>query len=148
MPSHTRVRRHEHVRGGRRRVRRPAAPSVLEDTVAAVNDYRRKLDWLRKAGLRRFGGDYSITGKGRRYIRDVVRRDDEARGMLSEHAERWESGAMTKAERGMPQVELVFVALRNELDPEPEASAELRARGFDPAAALREGGYDVTPPGE
>jgi hypothetical protein len=70
------------------------------------------------------------------------------RKRLSDLAERWASGALTEVERDMTQIELIFYGFLRDLDREAEALSDLRAQGFDPAAALREAGYSYTPPDE
>jgi hypothetical protein len=96
------------------------------------------------AGLirrRRFRGGHRVTLKGNRYLRDAILRDEELRAEMSKRIDRWESGAMTKAERREALVELVVLGWTRDRKGEAEAVADLRAQALDPYRALdpREG---------
>ena len=83
---------------------------------------------------RRLLGGYRLTLRGTWYMRDRARLHENVGAKLSEYAEVWESGAMTKRERREAQVELVMLAWEKDEAMMAESVAELRAQGFDPLA--------------
>jgi len=82
---------------------------------------------------RLFGG-YKLTLKGTWYLRDRAGLHEDVRAKLSEYAEKWESGAMTKRERREGRVELVVLAWERDEIEMADAVAGPRAQGFDPLA--------------
>jgi hypothetical protein len=99
-------------------------------------DHELAIEEAHRAGFLRRGlrRGYRVTLKGTRYLRDACSRHGDVRFEMSKHAEKWESGTMTKPERREALVELVAVAWEKDVVAEAEALAELRAQGFDPFA--------------
>ncbi len=95
-----------------------------------------RLTDVRRAGLvkKRLFGGYKLTLKGTWYLRDRAGLHEDVRAKLSEYAEKWESGAMTKSERREGQVELVALAWERDETEMADAVADLRAKGYDPLA--------------
>ena len=102
-------------------------------------DREQCVDDVRSAGLirRRLLGGYRLTLEGNWYLRDAVLRDEDLRAQMSKQTDRWESGAMTKAERREALIELVLLAWTRAGIGAAEAIADLRSQGLDDPLKLR-----------
>ena len=104
-------------------------------------DREQCVDDVRSAGLirRRLLGGYRLTRRGNRYLRDAILRDEDLRAQMSKQTDRWESGAMTKAERREALIELVLLAWTRDRDRIGAADdiADLRSQGLDDPLKLR-----------
>jgi hypothetical protein len=107
-------------------------------TVASVRDAVADLNELKRHGLirRRLRGGYAPTRHGLRYLRDAILRNDELRAEMGKRIDRWEAGELTKDGRRQALVELIGRGWEWDGALQAEALASLRARGFDPLAAL------------
>jgi hypothetical protein len=85
---------------------------------------------------RLFGGDYRVTLKGNRYLREAILRNDELRDEMSRQIDRWEAGEMTKAERRQSLFTLVMLGWTRDRVEMESALEDLRSQGFDPLAHL------------
>ena len=105
--------------------------------MASVRDVA-DLDEPQRRGLirRRLRGGYASTRSGRRYLRDVILRNDELRAEMGTQIDLWESGEMTKDGRREALVELIGRGWEWDGLQQAEGLASLRAVGFDPLAAL------------
>ncbi len=79
-----------------------------------------------------------MTVKGTWYLRDVCGRDEVVRARMSEQADEWAEGRMTKREKREAGVGLVLLGWKRDRIGEAEAVAELRSSGFDPIEGLRD----------
>ena len=104
-----------------------------------MSDREQCVDDVRSAGLirRRLLGGYRPTRRGNRYLRDAILRDEDVRAQMSTQTDRWESGAMTKAERREALIELVLLAWTRDRIGAAEAIADLRSQGLDDPLKLR-----------
>lgn len=67
---------------------------------------------VRRAGLilrRRLRGGLGATFKGTAYLRDAILRNEELRAEMSKQIDKWEAGAMTKAEKREALVALIVL---------------------------------------
>ena len=104
-----------------------------------MSDRERCVDDVRSAGLirRRLLGGYRLTRRGNRYLRDAILRDEDLRAQMSKQTDRWESGAMTKAERCEALIDLVVLAWTRAGKGAAEDFADLRSQGLDDPLKLR-----------
>ena len=105
-----------------------------------MSEREQCVDDVRNAGLirRRLLGGYRLTVKGNRHLRDTILRDEDLRAQMSKQTDRWESGAMTKAERREALIELVLLGwTRDRPIGAAEEIADLRAQGLDDLLMLR-----------
>ena len=102
-------------------------------------DREQCVDDVRSAGLirRRLLGGSRLTLEGNWYLRDAVLRDEDLRAQMSKLTDRWQSGAMTKAERRETLVELVLLAWTRAGIGAAEDIADLRSQGLDDPLKLR-----------
>jgi hypothetical protein len=89
---------------------------------------------VREAGLvrKRLLGGHGVTLKGTRYLRDACARNEKVRREMSQQADGWAEGKMSKAEKREGLVALVRLAWEQDPAAEGEALDWLRELGFDP----------------
>ena len=99
------------------------------------------LDELLRAGRirKRLRGGYTPTRQGRRYLRDVILRDEELRAEMGKQIELFEAGELSEDGRREALVDIIRRAWERDGAGEAEALAVLRTKGLDPIATLVEG---------